>query len=136
MKRAIVVMVMLFTWMGSEAQSKKKIQKHSITSVTETDHENGRTLMNRKKVFNKDGEVLEDYDYDKHGELVHSEKFRYNGDGEVVEKEESYPETREYLRSENKFNGLGEKTEEHLYNRQGIKVKIHYYTYDSRGLKT
>lgn len=132
----MALVTVLFCSTVTFAQGKKTIRKLNIESVTAVDHENGRVLNNRKKVFHKSGEVAEDYDYDKHGELVRVQKYKFDDNDEVIEEVENYPQARETTRTICKYNGLGEKTEEHVYNGTGTPIKIHRYKYNAQGLKT
>ena len=60
------------------AQGKKAIKNHGIKSVTETSTQSGKTINESSKKFNKEGEVIEEIDYNKEGEIKEIKKYIYN----------------------------------------------------------
>jgi hypothetical protein len=118
------------------AQSKKSIKKNNVRSVSIVDLENGKTLNSHRALYNKDGEVLEESDYDKEGNLKWVKKYKYNSEGDVTEEEENDIKNNTVEKHIYKYNSLGEKTEEQVWDGSGKVLRTHYYSYDGRGLKT
>lgn len=134
----MIVPALLIAWWPAEtaAQSRKKAEKYGIASTTAVDYEDGKTLQNRKRIFDKTGEIVVDYNYDRNGALDKLDKYKYNADRDVLEHEEYDAKKKKTTRAVMEYNGLGEKVSETVYDGDGNKLKTHYYTYNSKGLKT
>jgi hypothetical protein len=132
---ALAFALLLFFTAPAFAQSKKSIKKNGVRSVSIVDLENGRNLNSHRVVYNKDGEMVEETDYDKEGNLKWVKKYKYNGDGDVIEEEENDTKNNKVEKHVYKYSSLGEKTEEQVWDGTGKIVKTHYYAYDGRGLK-
>jgi hypothetical protein len=134
--RACAILLACLITVSLNAQSKKAIKKNNVRSVNIIDLENGRNLNSHRVLYNKDGEMTEETDYDKEGNLKWIKKYKYNGEGDVTEEEENDIKNNKLEKHIYKYNSLGEKTEEQVWDGSGKIVKTHYYTYDGRGLKT
>src|SRR5687768_11123282 len=84
---AMLATLLLWTVPGI-SQSKKEIKKHGIRASTVIEVEDGKTLTNRKCIYGKNGETLEETTYTKEGTFKTLHKYKYNGDGDQVEEEE------------------------------------------------
>jgi hypothetical protein len=136
MFRKISIVVLLLLSFATYAQKKKEIKKYRIRSVTTTEVENGKTLNDSKTIFDANGEVVEEINYDnKDGSLKSHHKYKVNSDGDVTEDAE-YDKSGLKEKKTYKYNGLGEKTEELIYDRNEKLQKRHVYSYDGKGLKT
>lgn len=136
-ERFFLIIALLFATLAAPAQGKKEVKKHNIKSSAIVDIEGGKTLNNKRAVFDKSGETIEETDYDKDGNLKTVKKYKFNKEGDVMEEEEFDAKTKFSERRLMKYNALGEKTEERVTDAaSGKTIKVHYYSYDSRGLKT
>jgi hypothetical protein len=129
---AFFLLISLLTY----SQKKKEIKKYRIRSITTTDIENGKTLNDSKTIFDANGEVVEEINYDnKDGSLKSHHKYKVNSEGDITEDAE-YDKAGLKEKKIYKYNSLGEKTEELIYDKNEKLQKRHVYTYDSKGLKT
>jgi hypothetical protein len=89
MKIVIILVIVLCTFTSNiYSQSRKKAEKLGIKSVTEikVDYEdsNGDEIIRRIKVFDENGNVIEDKDYNRAGKLQEKITYEYNGDNELI----------------------------------------------------
>ena len=117
-------------------QSKKEVKKHNIKSVTVTVSANGKTINEEKTVFYKNGEIAEEINYTKEGLLKSSVIYKRNKDGNVIEEKEFDSKNQLVERKEIKYNNLDEKFIEYIYNNENKLEKKSIYTYNKKGLKT
>src|SRR5687768_13498899 len=106
MKQGIILIILFFAAGSLVAQSKKEVKKHNIKSSSVVDIEDGKTLQGKKTVFDKNGEALEELDYDKSGALKTTRRYRYNGDGDVLEETEIDAKTNKTEKRIYKYNAL------------------------------
>lgn len=88
MKKLILVAV-IFSFAGDiYSQSRKKAERLSIESVTEikVDYENsnGKETIRSVKVFDENGNIIEEKDYDKSGKLQERITYEYNEDNDKI----------------------------------------------------
>ncbi|MBA3665571.1 MAG: hypothetical protein H0W61_15395 [Bacteroidetes bacterium] len=108
MKKAVILFSVLFFISNlAFAQSKKEVKKNNIRSSMVVDLENGKTLNNKKTVFDKNGETLEETDYDKDGAQKTFRKYKYNKDGDVTEEEVTDSKTNVVEKHTYKYIALG-----------------------------
>lgn len=134
MLRKTVILLLFLMSLVTYAQKKKEIRKYKIKSVTVTETENNKTLNDGKTVFDANGETVEEMNYDKDGSLRSHHKYKLNAQGEIIEDTEY---DKEGLKEKRiiKYNSLGIKTEELVYDKSEKLLKRHMYTYDGKGLK-
>lgn len=122
------------------AQSKKEIKKYDIVAVTETITEvvDGKevTRNDSYKKFDKDGNVLEEANYDKTGKLKERIVRIYDRFDNKTQEITFDATNRQEKRETYKYNEMGEKTEELEYNDKNVLVSKSVYVTDRRGLKT
>jgi uncharacterized protein YkuJ len=135
MKQRILLVFLFLLPLLSNGQGKKVIVKYTIKSVTETITEDGNTIKDSKKVFDKNGEVIEETNYDKEGAVKNIKRNTFDKDGNKIEESTYNDENQLVEKQVNKFNADGEKTEEAIYKNNKL-VKKHSYTYNNKGLKT
>lgn len=138
MKKMVLIFCFysFFFAINGHAQGKKEIRKNGIKSVTITDNENGKILNNKISYFDKNGETVEESEYDKDGALKTIHKYKLNKDGDVIEEEEHDAKTNGVEKHVYKYNSIGERIEEQILDSNGKKIKTHYYSYNAKGLKT
>ncbi len=127
-------MIFLFVLNGN-AQKRKDLKKYHVKTITEFKTEDGKSLIEEKNIFDKNGNLLEKTNYNKEGQLKSVFKYTYNASDDVVTEEEygadgKLKEKKVYL-----YNGLGEKTEEQIFGSDLKLQKKHVYIYDAKGFK-
>ena len=70
------------------SQSKKEVKKNGIKSCAEADLVDGKTIPNKKTVFDKNGESTEVTEFTKEGALKIIHKYKFNKDSDQIEEEE------------------------------------------------
>ena len=135
----LLMIVLPFIWMESFAQSKKEIRKNNIKGVSEviTEYENGKesTHNDVSKKFDKEGEVIQEINYDKNGVLKEKILTKNNKDGDKIEEIIYDANSKQSLRYTYKYNNFGEKTEEIQYDAKNAVLTKSVYLNNSKGLK-
>jgi hypothetical protein len=123
----------------SFAQSKKDIRKHKIKIITETitTFENTKEVVrnNQYRKFDKDGQIIEEVDYDKNGKIKTKTLSKYNNLEEKTEETVLDANNKQLSREVYKYNVEGEKSEEWHYNDKNELESKSIYTLKN-GLKT
>lgn len=134
-----IILFVAITGLGF-AQSKKEIKKYDIVAVTETITEivDGKevTRNDSYKKFDKDGNVLEEVNYDKTGKLKERIVRIYDRFDNKTQEITFDATNRQAKRETYKYNELGEKTEEVEYNDKNVLMTRSIFVTDRRGLKT
>lgn len=117
------------------SQSKKEIKKNKIKAMMVVDVKNEQTITDRKTIFNKNGQTLEEAEYDKKGNIKKTMKYKYNKKGDEIEQEEYNNANKLVKKKITKYNSFNEKLEEETYDGNGVLQKTEIYVYDSKGLK-
>ena len=122
------------------AQSKKEVKKYDILAVTETITEvvDGKevTRNDSYKKFDKDGNVLEEVNYDKTGKLKERIVRIFDRFDNKTQEITFDAANRQAKRETYKYNELGEKTEEMEFNDKNVLMTLSVFITDRRGLKT
>ena len=87
MKHSFLLAFTLMTFVCF-SQKKKEIKKLGIKSQVVTETVNGKVINDSKTVYDKNGQITEDWNYDKDGHLKSITKYTYNKDGNVIEEYE------------------------------------------------
>lgn len=135
----LIILFVAITGLGF-AQSKKEVKKYDIMAVTETITEvvEGKevTRNDSYKKFDKDGNVLEEVNYDKTGKLKERIVRIYDRFDNKTQEITFDAANRQAKRETYKYNELGEKTEEVEYNDKNVLMTRSVFVTDRRGLKT
>lgn len=119
------------------AQSKKDIRKNNVKTLTETitNYENGKetTLNDVFRRFDKNGEVIEEINYDKNGKMKSKTITKYK-DEDKTEETIFDANGKQLSREVYKYNVDGEKVEELHYDAKNELESRSLYTL-KRGLK-
>ena len=128
------------------AQSKKSILKNKIKSITEnlTVYENGKEIAYKDSytLFNKEGEILVETNYNKDGSIKKQSTYQYaRGKNKTEETsfhqaEESQKKEVENKKTIYKYNSENDRTEEVEYDGKGNITKKVVYVYNNLGEKT
>lgn len=122
------------------AQSKKDIRKNSIKGITEvvTEYENGKesTHNDVSKKFDKEGEVIQEINYDKNGALKEKVLTKNNKDGDKIEEVIYDANGKQNKRFTYKYDSYGEKNEEIQYDAKNALLTKSVYIINAKGLKT
>lgn len=125
---------------GSFAQGKKIIRKNNVKGITEviTDYENGKESTHNDvvKKFDKNGETIQEINYDKNGILKEKILTKNNKDGDKVEETTFDANNKQSSRSTFKYNSDGEKIEEAKYDAKNNLQSKSVYSINKNGLKT
>ena len=119
----------------STAQNKTEIKKYKIKSVTEYDIKSNKNILDSKTIYDANGEVLEEYSYNKEGKLKEAHKYKRDANGDVLEDSEYGENGKLKEKRIVKHNEKGDKSEENFYNASNKLTKRVVYVYDSKGLK-
>jgi hypothetical protein len=139
MKPSLIILLIFIAGLGF-AQSKKEIKKYDIVAVTETITEvvDGKevTRTDSYKKFDKDGNVLEEANYDKYGKLQERIVRIYDRFDNKTQEITFDATNRQIKRETYKYDEMGEKTEEVEYNTKNLVVSRSVFITDRRGLKS
>ena len=139
-KFLIAVIFLLWGSEGCFAQSKKDIRKNNIKGVTEivTEYENGKESVHNdvSKKFDKEGEVIQELNYDKNGVLKEKILTKNNKDGDKIEETIFDASGKQTKRFTYKYDSFGEKIEEIQYDAKNALLTKSVYTSNNKGLKT
>ncbi|GAB4132556.1 MAG: hypothetical protein Fur0041_03960 [Bacteroidia bacterium] len=130
------------------AQSKKEVKQFKIKAVTETltTYENGKQTASYKsayRVFDKEGNVTEDTEYNKDGSIRKRELSKYAGKEKIEEIQENNGTddnnddgpAKKYKKTTWKYNSSGDKTEETIFDEKGYILRKTVFTYNAKGDK-
>ena len=124
----IVIMLVMLTYSVS-AQKKNTVRDNNIKSVTEYKQEidkKGANLKESYTLYDNEGNVLEQIDYDATGKIKSHLKFQYDSNNNKIKEIEISPEGKVMKTTEYKYNG-NMKTEKNIYDAAGkLKTKRTY----------
>jgi uncharacterized protein YkuJ len=137
------LIVILFPIWGSGdifAQSKKDIRKNNIKGITEiiTEYDGGKEVTHNdvSRKFDKEGEVIQEINYDKNGVLKEKTLTKNNKDGDKIEETIFDANGKQSKRFAYKYDGFGQKIEEIEYDAKNILFTKSVYSNNAKGLKT
>jgi hypothetical protein len=70
------------------AQSKTELKKYKVKSITEYDNKSSKNIIDNKTIYDANGEILEEYSYNKEGKLKEAHKYKRDTNGDVLEDSE------------------------------------------------
>jgi hypothetical protein len=138
MKLRYLGFLSVFILMSASAfsQKKKELKKYGVKAIIVTEAHGAKTVNDSKTIYDANGEVIEEVNYDKDGNIKSTIKYKNNKDGDVIEESEYDEKNNLKEKKQYKYNGLGEKIEELLLDKDNKVVKKSVYSYDSKGFKT
>jgi hypothetical protein len=134
LKRSIILFLMAIVSLSVSAQKKNVVKSNNIKSVTEykQDMEKGNAAKIKESytLFDDDGNVLEEINYDAAGKVKTHLKYQYNSDNNKIKETEISPDGKVVKVTEYKYNG-DLKTERNIYDGAGKlkSKKIYQYEY-------
>ena len=135
----VVTMLFLSGIFSCFAQSKKAIRKNNIKGITEvvTEYEAGKesTHNDVAKKFDRDGEVIQEINYDKNGILKEKILTKNNKDGDKIEETFFGADGKQSRRFAYKYDSFGEKIEEIQYDAKNELFTKSVYVNNNKGLK-
>lgn len=138
--RILPCLVLLFVGTSAIAQSKKDIKKNKIKAITEqvTDYVGGKeiTKTDSYKKYNKEGQVVEEVEYDKNGKFKRKIVSKYNEFDDKTEEAVYDAENKLVEREVYKYDSYKEKSEVLHYNERNELDSKAVYVVNSNGLKT
>jgi hypothetical protein len=135
-KYLIFLSVFILTAVSAFSQKKKDLKKYGVRAIVVTEAHGTKTVNDSKTLYDANGEVLEEVNYDKEGNVKSTVKYKNNKDGDVIEESEFDEKNILKEKRQYKYNGLGEKIEELVLDKDNKVVKKSVYSYDSKGFKT
>lgn len=135
----LLMIVLPLLGIESFAQSKKDIRKNNIKGLTEvvTEYENGKEITHNDvaKKFDKQGEVIQEVNYDRNGALKEKIVTKNNKDGDKIEEIFYDANGKQSKRFTYKYDSFGEKTEEIQYDAKNVLLTKSVYSNNNKGLK-
>jgi antitoxin component YwqK of YwqJK toxin-antitoxin module len=140
LKRTAFTLLCALATCTSWGQSKKEIKQYDIATTAEaiTEYVDGREITRNEayKKYDKQGNVIEEVDYDKGGRVKERVVRKFNPAGDKTE-ETTYDATGQLLKRETyRYDDSGLKLEELMYDSQNMLVSRSVFKMDWRGLKT
>lgn len=139
--KTFCLMMICLMFVGSlYSQSKKKIREHKIISETTYNLKiiDGKevSIKDSYEVYDKNGNVIEQTEYNKEGAIKKTEKTVYNANKDKIE-EATYDGSGN-LKSKKAYtyNSSGEKIGEIEYDGNGSIIKQSLTLFDTQGFKT
>lgn len=135
----ILFSIIVLLNLSAFSQSKKLLKEHKINSetvyVTKVVDGKEVELKDSKTVYDKNGKVIEEEEYNKQGELKKTTKSKYNSDKDKIE--ETIYDGKGVMISRTTFiyNSSGEKVGEIEYDGKNNIVKQSITVFDSKGFK-
>lgn len=132
----LIYILLFFVSISGYAQKKKDLKKLGIKTIEVSENNGGKTFFDSKTTYDKNGEIIEDWNYDKQGNLKSILKIKYNNDSDPIEEQEFDGAKNLIEKRIFKYDLMGQKTEETFYDGSGKLIKKHIITYLNNGLKT
>lgn len=134
-----MVIIIAFTSLNVNAQSKKKIREHKVVSETvyTTKTVNGKEVQIKDSYeeYDKNGNVVLKIEYNKEGAVKKTEKYKYNANKDKIEEIEYDGTGKLKSHFTYVYNSSGERIGEIEYDAAGKIIKQSLTTYDSKGFK-
>ena len=87
-RSSLFIMTLLISCFFCQAQKKKDIKKAGIKTITTTETQGTKSFNDSKVTYDAGGNIIEEINYDKEGNLKSTKKFKYNKDGDPIEETE------------------------------------------------
>jgi S-adenosylmethionine hydrolase len=134
MKKIILVLALCTLTISIFPQSRKKIRELGIESITEikVDYEdsNGKEIMRFITVYDEQGNVIKEVDYDKTGKLTKIITCEYNEDNDKIKEVHYRPNNKPYKTLTYKYeNGLISERNEYDESNRLVSKKKYIYKY-------
>lgn len=134
MLRYFTVLVLLFFVGGLLSAQKKTTAKESnVRSITEYKQDvekNGPQLKEAYTLYDKNGNVLEEIEYDSQGKVKTHMKYQYDGNNNKIKEIEMSPAGKAVRVHEYKYNSNNLRTERNTYDGAGKLKSKRTYQYD------
>jgi S-adenosylmethionine hydrolase len=134
MKTLIFLLSLCLLTTSLFSQSRKKIRELGIESITEikVDYEdsNGKEIMRFVTVYDEQGNVIKEVDYDKTGKLTEIITYEYNEDNDKTKEVRYRPNKKPYKTLTYKYeNGLVSERDEYDESNRLVSKKKYIYKY-------
>ncbi|MET3125755.1 hypothetical protein ABID42_000857 [Arcicella rosea] len=121
-------------------QNKKDLKKYRVKSITEiiTDFNGGKETKRYdvQKKLDDNGNVIEEVNFDKKGNIQNKIFSKYNSEKDKVEEILQDANSKQLSREVYKYDVNGEKKEEWKYNDLNVLESKYIYTIDGKGFRT
>jgi hypothetical protein len=139
-EKLLVIVVLCLTITTVSAQSKKDIRENKITSETSniTTIENGKEVTYKDSyiVYDKNGNVTEETEYNKDGTIKRKVTNKYNVNKDKAEEVVFDGKDKTTRKTTFYYNANGQKIGEIEYDGAGKILKQSMITYNANGFKT
>lgn len=133
MKKLFFPLIYLAIVTSVGAQSKKQLAKQNIRSriAWEIDYENtkDKEFKESDRIFDENGEIIEEIEYDEAGRITSHKKFEYNEDGKTIKEISISPKGKIKNYIEYEYNGK-RLINEVFYDSKGNIKKTAKYKYE------
>ncbi len=136
MKFIILLFTLAFLPKLVFAQGKKELKKSKVQSIVVTNLENNKVSNVSKSIYDENGELIEDTEYNKDGNIKKTTLFKYNTLGDVIEEIELDQQKKIIEKRIIRYNLKGKKLEEIVFDKQNRNIKKVFFAYNEKGLKT
>lgn len=137
-KRLAILFFLLSSFYLS-AQSKKDLRENKILSETTytTSYENGKEVSYKDTytVYDKNGNVIEETEYAKNGDIKRKETNKYNANNDKTEEVVFDGKDKTTTKTVFYYNATGKKIGEIIYDSSGIIKQQISYSYNSKDFR-
>lgn len=139
-KKIILILTSLFFLTSGYCQSKKDIRNAKVatetTTTTITDNGKEITYKDSYTVFDKNGNVNEQTEYNKDGTIKRKESNKYNASNDKIEEKIFDAKDKSTKKTTFTYDVNKNKTGETEYDENGTVIRQVIYSYNNKGLKT
>lgn len=133
LKKFTVLFLMMLMILSASAQKKNTVKRNNIKSVTEykqdMEKSNAPKIKEAYTLFDDEGNVLEEINYDAVGKVKTHLKYQYNSDNNKIKETEIAPDGKIIKVTEYKYDG-DLKTERNIYDGAGKLKSKKIYQYE------
>ncbi|NJK93591.1 MAG: hypothetical protein HC905_00505 [Bacteroidales bacterium] len=128
-----IVLIFLMVCFTVEAQKKNSVKTNNIKSVTEykqdVDKNNGAKVKEAFTLYDINGNILEEIEYDSQGKVKVHMKYQFDSNGNKTKEIEIAPDGKIIKTTEYKYNG-DIRTEKNIYDGAGKLKSKRTYQYE------
>ena len=132
LKTSIVILIFSLVGSSLSAQKKSTAKENKIRAITEYKQDvekNGSRLIEAYTLYDNNGNVVEEKEYDTAGKTSKHMKYQYNSDNNKIQETEMAPDGKIVKTIEFKYNG-NLKIEKNVYDAKGKLKTRKTYQYE------
>lgn len=130
--KLIYILLLLLISVSVSAQKKDPIKDNKVRSVTEYKQDvekNGSKLKESYTLYDNNGSILEEIEYDSEGKIKKHFKYQYDANGNKIKEIELTPAGKISKTTEYKYTG-NLRTEKNVYDSSGKLKSKRTYQYE------